>query len=120
MSASNNIRKWYPVAGPEEIPLREGRKAIWKNYEAAIFNLGDEFLAVENQCPHKKGPLADGLVSGKSVFCPLHNLKIGLEHGCAINGGTGQVKIFPVKVINGRVCVAFEEGAYGKLPDCET
>ena len=106
----SKIRKWYPVADRKEIPLKEGRRVCWDEYEIALFNLGDEYLAIDNQCPHKSGPLADGLIAGKSVFCPLHNWKISLEHGCALTGGKGQVKTYPVKVIKGYLYVAFEEG----------
>ena len=109
--------KWYPVANKSEIPLREGRKVFYGGYEAALFNLGDEFLAVDNHCPHKAGPLADGIVSGKAVFCPLHNWKISLESGCAISGGTGQVKKYPVTVIDGKVCIAFGDGKLNELQE---
>ncbi|MBI3313408.1 MAG: nitrite reductase small subunit NirD [Candidatus Omnitrophica bacterium] len=105
-----NIRKWYPVGDVNSIPLKEGKRITWGNYDAAIFNLGDEYLAVDNQCPHKNGPLADGIVSGKNVFCPLHNWKIDLKTGCALSGGQGQVKTYPVKTINGCLYIAFEEG----------
>ena len=111
-----NDRKWYPVAKPEEIPLKEGRKVSWKDYEVALFNLGDQFLAVDSRCPHKQGPLADGIVSGKAVFCPLHNWKVSLESGCALSGGKGQVRTYPVKIMNQQVYVAFEEGQYQE--DC--
>jgi nitrite reductase (NADH) small subunit len=47
----------------------------------AIFNLGDRFLAVDNRCPHKSGPLCDGIVSGAAVVCPLHAWKIDLATG---------------------------------------
>ena len=104
--------KWYPVADCSTIPQKEGRRVTFHQYDVALFNLGKEYLAVDNRCPHKQGPLADGIVSGKSVFCPLHNLKISLENGCALSGGQGQVKTYPVKVIQGKVCVAFEEGKY--------
>ena len=104
------IRKWYPAANLNEIPLREGKKISWNDCDVALFNLGDGYLAVDNQCPHRSGPLADGLVAGNSVFCPLHNWKINLENGCALSGGKGQIKTFPVKIINQLLCVAFEEG----------
>lgn len=110
MSDDPGVRKWYPVAAPGDIPFREGRKVLWESHEVALFNLGGEFLAVENRCPHKQGPLADGLVAGKAVFCPLHNWKIDLESGCALSGGTGKVKSYPVRVLDGRVCIAFEDG----------
>lgn len=118
MSTAANIRTWHPVACLEDIPLKEGRRVRWQNQELALFNLGDTFLAVDNQCPHRQGPLADGLVSGKTVFCPLHNLKINLENGCALNGGTGKVKTYPVKVIKGHLYVAFEEGSFQE-GDCQ-
>ena len=103
--------KWYSVADEGAIPLREGRRVVYQDYEAALFNLGGEYLAVDNRCPHKQGPLADGIVAGKAVFCPLHNWKINLENGCALSGGKGQVKTYPVKVLRGKVCIAFGEGA---------
>ena len=105
-----SIRKWYLVADTESIPLKEGRRVFCDEHEIALFNLGDEYRAVDNRCPHKQGPLADGLVAGKSVFCPLHNWKINLQNGCALAGGIGQVKTYPVKVVNGRIYIAFEEG----------
>ncbi len=104
------VRKWYAVASGESIPLREGRRVAWREYDIAVFNLGGEYLAVDNQCPHKQGPLADGLVAGKAVFCPLHNWKISLQTGCALSGGKGNVKTYPVKEMNGKIYVAFEEG----------
>ena len=105
------IPKWYPVTDIGAVPVREGRRVIYGEYEAALFNLGSEYLAVDNRCPHKAGPLADGIVAGKAVFCPLHNWKIDLNNGCSLSGGKGQVKIYPVKILHGKVCIAFEEGA---------
>ena len=101
---------WYAVADVNTIPLNEGKRVVYKNYEIALFNLGDEYLAVNNRCPHKAGPLSDGIVAGKAVFCPLHNWKINLENGRALSGGKGQVKSYPVKIVGGKVCVAFEAG----------
>ena len=112
-----NISKWYPVAEAGTIPVREGRRVVYGAQEAALFNLGDEYLAVDNRCPHKAGPLADGIVAGKAVFCPLHNWKIDLASGCALSGGQGQVKVYPVKVLHGKICIAFEEG---KLREMDT
>ena len=102
--------QWFPVVDVGAVPVREGRRVIYGNYEVALFNLGNEYLAVDNHCPHKQGPLADGIVAGRTVFCPLHNWKINLENGCALSGGKGQVKSYPVKIVNGKVCVAFEAG----------
>ena len=55
-----------------------------------------------------RSTINDGIVAGKAVFCPLHNWKISLETGCALSGGTGNVKSYPVSVIDGKICVGFE------------
>ena len=74
-------REWIRVAYCEDIPLREGRVVAVGDQEIAVFNLGQRFLAVENRCPHRGGPLADGIVTGDSVVCPLHAWKINLQQG---------------------------------------
>ena len=72
---------WIRIATCTSIPLREGRAAVIGDKQIAIFNLGDRFLAVDNQCPHQSGPLCDGIVAGDSVVCPLHAWKVNLETG---------------------------------------
>ncbi len=76
-----STRKWIRAARCEDIPLREGRAVRLGSREIAIFNLGERFLALANRCPHRSGPLADGIVSGGTVVCPLHAWKVDLETG---------------------------------------
>src|ERR1700687_1010300 len=64
--------RWIRITEPENIPLREGRGVEVDGHQIALFNLGDRFLAVENRCPHRGGPLSDGIVAGDVVVCPLH------------------------------------------------
>ena len=99
---------WHYVADCADIPLREGRRICYGDYDVALFNVGEGFLAVDNRCPHRQGPLADGIVAGKAVFCPLHSWKISLESGCALGGGEGSVNTYPVKVVDGKVYIVFE------------
>lgn len=96
---------WIRIANCCDIPLREGRAVKVGNREIAIFNLGDRFLAVDNRCPHKGGPLADGIVSGTTVVCPLHAWKWSLENGKRANGPSMSscVQTFPTRVENGIV-----------------
>lgn len=100
--------KWVDVTEIGAVPLKEGRRVTWRNKQLALFNLGDRFVAIDNQCPHKQGPLADGIVAGNSVFCPLHNLQIDMANGCAMQGGEGRVNTYPVKQEGGRIFIAFE------------
>ena len=76
-----NETKWIRITYAHNIPLREGRAVRIGENEIAVFNLGDRFLAVENRCPHREGPLAEGIVSGMSIVCPLHAWKFSLETG---------------------------------------
>ena len=101
----------------DAIPVKEGRRVVCGDHDVALFNLGNEYLAVDNRCPHKAGPLADGIVAGRSVFCPLHNWKIDLHNGCALSGGSGQVRTYTVKIINDHVGVAFQEGKLQTVTD---
>lgn len=96
---------WVRIAFCGDIPLREGRAVKVGNREIAIFNLGDRFLAVQNRCPHKGGPLADGIVSGTTVVCPLHAWKMSLETGMGVNGPSASscVEIFRTRVQGGIV-----------------
>lgn len=99
--------KWVRIAYCRDIPLREGRAVRMGNREIAVFNLGDRFLAVENRCPHKGGPLADGIISGTTVVCPLHAWKLSLETGQGLNGTStsGCVDTFRTRVEDGIVLV---------------
>jgi nitrite reductase (NADH) small subunit len=92
--------RWVRIAYCRDIPLREGRAVKVGNREIAIFNLGDRFLAVDNRCPHRGGPLADGIVSGTAVVCPLHAWRMCLETGRGVNGPSAAscVKTFSTRV----------------------
>jgi nitrite reductase (NADH) small subunit len=98
-------RTWIRIAHCRDIPLREGRAVHAGKREVAVFNLGDRFLAVENRCPHKAGPLADGIVSGTTVVCPLHAWKLSLETGRGVAGPSASscVETFRTRVEDGAV-----------------
>ena len=102
---------WVRIAFCRDIPLREGRAVKVGNREIAIFNLGDRFLAVENRCPHKGGPLADGIVSGSTVVCPLHAWKMSLETGKGVNGPSASscVETFRTRVEGGIVLLELSD-----------
>ena len=100
-------KTWVKVTKVENVPLREGRSIQLGEHTLAIFNLGDRFLAVENSCPHRGGPLADGIVSAGMVVCPLHAWKIDLTTGSVINqtGHAACARTFRTRVQDGVVAV---------------
>lgn len=108
-------RQWLRITACENIPPREGRAARAGDREIAVFNLGDRFVAVASRCPHQGGPLADGIVSGASVVCPLHTWKIDLERGCVERpaGSTGCIATYPTRVEAGVVMVEMPVVAAG-------
>ena len=100
-------KSWVRIARCHDIPPREGRAVRVGNREIAIFNLEGRFLAIENRCPHKGGPLADGIVSGDSVVCPLHAWKLSLETGRGLNSPSASscVETFRTRVEDGVILV---------------
>lgn len=100
-------KRWFRVTQSENIPVRQGRVVDFAHLQIAIFNLGDRFMAVESRCPHRGGPLADGIVSGTTVACPLHAWKFDLVTGSAINHmeSGACLRTFPVRVEEGIICV---------------
>ena len=104
----NETKRWIRVVRGDDIPLREGRAVTLGDREIAIFNLGDRFLAIENRCPHRDGPLADGIVSGSTIVCPLHAWKVNLNDGGVerpANAKDHCVATYPVRVDDGVVVV---------------
>ncbi|MGB6384422.1 MAG: nitrite reductase small subunit NirD [Terriglobales bacterium] len=99
------IQKWIRITNCENIPLREGRAVKVGGHHIAVFNLGNRFLAVDNRCPHNGGPLADGIVSGTTVVCPLHAWKIDLECGGVTTPANTAacLRTFPTRVEEGVV-----------------
>jgi nitrite reductase (NADH) small subunit len=101
--------RWIRVTALENIPAREGRAVQIGDREIAIFNLGDRLLATSNRCPHKSGPLCDGIVTGNSVVCPLHAWKVSLVDGSVERPSSEKercIETYPVRVDEGVVVVA--------------
>ena len=84
-------RNDIPRLGSRVIQTPQGEIAIFRTTDDAVF-------AVANRCPHKKGPLSEGIVHGHTVTCPLHNLRLNLETGKAIAPDEGCVEQFAVEV----------------------
>lgn len=105
----SDTHRWIRTARCEDIPLREARSVRLGGRDIAIFNLGERFLAIDNRCPHKGGPMAEGIVSGTTVVCPLHALKVSLDTGNVLNSPTAPqcVETFRTRVEDGVVLLEF-------------
>lgn len=98
---------WIDVGAVEDMPLRGARCLDTPAGRVGLFRVGDgRVFAVENRCPHKGGPLSEGIVHGAAVSCPLHNWVISLETGQVQGHDEGAVRTFPVRVEEGRVLIA--------------
>jgi nitrite reductase [NAD(P)H] small subunit len=102
--------KWIRITNAENIPLREGRSVRLGDDEIAIFNLGDRYVAIDNSCPHRGGPLGDGIVCGDTVVCPLHGWRISLDSGAVLKPDVCvKVGTYPVTVEDGIIRVLYSK-----------
>ena len=93
--------------------MREGLR-LFAVRQIAIFNVGGRFLAVENRCPHRGGPLAEGIVFGTTVVCPLHDLQTGTV--ADPSNSLPCVSTFPTRVADGIVELQFCQNELEKEP----
>lgn len=92
---------WINIGRLDEIPLQGARVVETSMGDIAIFRTKDnKVYALRDQCPHKGGPLSQGIVSGNRVSCPLHDWKIQLDTGLAVAPDEGCAATFEVKVEN--------------------
>jgi nitrite reductase (NADH) small subunit len=92
------------VCGVDDIPLGEGRAVTLEGRRIAIFRAGGGWYAIDAVCPHRGGPLADGIVCDRAVICPLHDRRFDLKTGAALTTGDG-VAAHAVEVRGDRVFV---------------
>ena len=86
------------------------RSHAHRGEELAVFHtLDNQFYALVNKCPHKAGPLSQGIVFGDAVACPLHNWSIGLADGCARSPDEGSTPAFACKLEAGQVFLDADE-----------
>jgi nitrite reductase (NADH) small subunit len=98
------MNNWIAIARLEEIPRLGARVIKTDSMDLALFRTAnDQVFALYDRCPHKGGPLSQGMVHGTSVTCPLHNWKIDLASGEALGSDQGCVKTYEVKVEDGTV-----------------
>jgi nitrite reductase (NADH) small subunit len=101
------MTKWTEIINLDEIPQLGARVLRTDTMDIALFRTSmDEVFALKDSCPHKGGPLSQGIVHGNTVTCPLHNWKIDLDSGEALAPDKGCSHRFPVKIEDGKVYLA--------------
>ncbi|CAE7866524.1 nasD [Symbiodinium microadriaticum] len=101
---SGSMASWIDVGLVEDIPKLGARVVRLGDTDIAVFRTGDDgVFALEDKCPHKQGPLSQGIVSGKGVACPLHNWVISLETGDVVGPDEGCTLTIPVEIKDGRI-----------------
>ncbi|MFZ5671016.1 MAG: nitrite reductase small subunit NirD [Pseudomonadota bacterium] len=97
---------WTDVGAASDIPRRGARRVPSPIGDIAVFRTGDgEVFALLDRCPHKGGPLSQGIVHGRAVACPLHNWTIDLATGepTGADRGKGCTPVVPLQVREGRL-----------------
>lgn len=98
------MSNWIDIAALDDVPRRGARVIKTALGCVAVFRTAeDAVFALDNACPHKAGPLAEGIVHGTSVTCPLHNWVISLETGKAQGPDEGQVATYSARVDGARI-----------------
>jgi nitrite reductase (NADH) small subunit len=112
MMAAENLKVadgWIEVGKLDAIPRLGARVIHTPDGDVAVFRTADdEVFALRDKCPHKGGPLSQGIVYGKKVACPLHNWSIHLDSGQAVEPDEGCTGAFPVKVVNGQIYLSLK------------
>lgn len=102
------VANWKNIGPLANIPLRGARRLClrYQGRPVAVFRTGaDEIYALIDECPHRNGPLSEGIVSGGTVTCPLHNWMIDLESGDAVVPDEGRTETLSVRVVDGDIYI---------------
>lgn len=95
---------WIDIGTLDDIPARGARVVRTRLGCVAVFRTADDSVfALDDGCPHKAGPLSEGIIHGYEVTCPLHNWVISLETGKAQGPEVGGVQTFAVRIVDGRL-----------------
>lgn len=106
---------WIDIGAASDIPQRGARTLRTSGACIAVFRTAeDEYFALEDSCPHKSGPLSQGIVHGSLVTCPLHNWVIDLASGKAQGADEGCVATIALRVDGGRLLLDAAALSQGK------
>ncbi len=94
------------IGSIEQIPPGEGRAFRVAATNVAVFRThADEVYVTQAECPHRRGPLADGLLGGTTIVCPLHDRAFDVKTGEGVGGECARLRIFPVALTDEHLMV---------------
>ncbi|AOU97462.1 nitrite reductase [Acidihalobacter yilgarnensis] len=106
------MKQWIEIAALTEIPRLGSRIVAHGDEEIAVFRASDDAVfALHNRCPHRGGPLSEGIVHGHRVTCPLHNWVIELDQGEAVAPDSGTTTCYATRVEDGRIWLELDSAA---------
>lgn len=99
MSTMTETDTWVAIGQLDDIPRRGARCVEYGGITIAVFRtMDDRVFALEDKCPHNKGPLSQGIIHDGCVTCPMHGWVISLETGKATGADEGETASFPVRL----------------------
>ncbi|MBX3272353.1 MAG: nitrite reductase small subunit NirD [Sandaracinaceae bacterium] len=104
--------EWHQIGADDAVPRLGARVVETAQGRVAVFRDGTGAVrAIDDACPHRGGPLSEGIVAGTEVSCPLHGMCISLIDGRAIEPDEGEVRVHPVRVVGGVIHLGLVPGA---------
>ncbi|HJP34384.1 MAG TPA: nitrite reductase small subunit NirD [Gammaproteobacteria bacterium] len=105
------MSEWIEIGRVDDIPLRGARVLKTKCGDIALFRSADDrIFALDDRCPHRGGPLSQGIVHSWKVTCPLHNWAIELVNGKAVAPDEGCATKYPVRIKGGVISLQLAVG----------
>lgn len=100
------MSEWVDIGCLEDVPRRGARCIKTPLGKIAVFRTADDrVFAIDDRCPHRAGPLSQGIVHGAAVTCPLHNWVFSLETGMAQGADEGAVRTYPLRLQQSRILI---------------
>ena len=97
------MSEFVAVVEANQVPSDRGLSVNAGGRELALFNIDGEFYALDGTCPHRGGPLGEGITEDGRVYCPLHGWEFDVKTGACINNPEKPVACFPARVLDGKV-----------------
>ena len=97
--------EFVAVAEVNQVPLDRGLSVTVGDRAFALFNIEGQFYALDGHCPHRGGPLGEGLTENGHVYCPLHGWEFDVKTGVCIDNAGKRVACFPARVLDGKVAI---------------